>query len=84
MSRQQDRNDEAASSYHHHNGPVRADAEGGVSATVPGPGSRRGPSANDDRPHRRTMALQLLYENLSASERSAVDTLASLQYQDDQ
>jgi hypothetical protein len=30
------------------------------------------------------MAVQLLYENLSASERSAVDTLASLQYQDDQ
>jgi hypothetical protein len=27
------------------------------------------------------MAVQLLYENLSASERSAVDTLASLQYQ---
>jgi hypothetical protein len=27
------------------------------------------------------MAVELLYENLSASERSAVDTLASLQYQ---
>jgi hypothetical protein len=83
MSRQYDRNDEDC-----YNVPVRASRspnadmiEGDVSVTVPGPGSRRGPGADDDRPHGRTMNLQLLYSNLSPRERSAADALLSLQDQ---
>jgi hypothetical protein len=83
MSGQYDRNNEGRN-----NGPVRAsrrqDAdqiEGEASVTVPGPGSRHGPGADDDRPNGRTMDVQLLYTNLSPSERVAADALLLLRNQ---
>jgi hypothetical protein len=52
--------------------------EGDASVRVPGSGSRRGPGADDDRPHGWTMDLQLLYMDLSPRERIAADALLSL------
>jgi hypothetical protein len=85
MSRQYDRDNEAYDAH------VRGESsrsgagviEGNGSVTMPGPGSRRGPSADDDRPNGRTMSLQLLYTNLSPRERSAADALLSLKDGDD-
>jgi hypothetical protein len=83
MSRQYNQNDDYNVAVGASSRPD-AGRTGDVAVTTPGPGSRRGPSADDDRPHGRTMNLGLLYTNASPAERRAADTLLSLRDDDGQ
>jgi hypothetical protein len=83
MSRQYNQNDDYYDvSVRSSSRPDAGRIEGYVAVTTPGPGSRRGPSADDDRPQGRTMNLGLLYMNGSPAERRAADTLLSLRDDD--